>query len=325
MNRTISVIIPVYNVEAYLRQCLDSVLSQSYRDLQVILIDDGSTDTSGMICDEYAAKDQRVTVIHQKNGGAAAAKNAGLRCATGEYLSFVDSDDYLEPGAYDHMIRLLADTGADVIQCSFQNLFTDGVEARLVTERQQCLPVEAYLLRYTRDWSCGLLWDKLYRRTLFTDVFFEEGNKIDDEFFTYRGIMNAQKVILDAQVIYTYRQRASGVMLSDENAARIVLDKLAYLPTRRERIVRKFPALREAFDLHYLNMLLLLARDPYATEKSICREKELLKEYFRYNKMPAASLGLRLAILKLRYMPASKLLQNRAKRAEEKEIHRYFR
>ena len=325
MNRTISVIIPVYNVEAYLRQCLDSVLSQSYDDLQVILIDDGSTDASGMICDEYAAKDQRITVIHQKNGGAAAAKNAGLRCATGEYLSFVDSDDYLEPGAYDHMIRLLDDTGAEVIQCSFQNLFTDGVEARIVTERQQCLPVEAYLLRYTTDWTSGLMTDKLFLRELYTEIFFEEGNKIDDEFFTYRGIMNAQKVILDAQVIYTYRQRASGVMLSDENAERIVLDKLSYLPTRRERIVRKFPALRKAFDLHYLNMLLLLARDPYATEKSICREKALLKDYFKHNKLPTASFGLWLAILRLRCMPVKKLLLNRAKRVEEKATHRYFR
>lgn len=99
MSGLISVIIPVYNVAAYLPECLDTALSQSYSNLQVILIDDGSTDSSGAICDEYAANDSRIVVIHQKNGGAAAAKNAGLRVATGKYLSFVDSDDYLEPDA----------------------------------------------------------------------------------------------------------------------------------------------------------------------------------------------------------------------------------
>ena len=99
MEGVISVVVPVYNVADYLPACLDSILSQDYDALEVILIDDGSTDASGAICDDYAARDSRVRVIHQKNGGAAAAKNAGLRAAGGEYLSFVDSDDYLEPGA----------------------------------------------------------------------------------------------------------------------------------------------------------------------------------------------------------------------------------
>ena len=99
MKDVISVIVPVYNVAAYLPECLDSILSQDYDKLEVILIDDGSTDDSGTICDDYARRDSRIRVIHQKNGGAAAAKNAGLRAATGEYLSFADSDDFLEPGA----------------------------------------------------------------------------------------------------------------------------------------------------------------------------------------------------------------------------------
>ena len=105
MADRISVIIPVYNVAAYLPECMESILRQDHEDLEIILIDDGSTDESGMICDRYAARDSRIRVIHQKNGGAAAAKNAGLRIATGEYLSFADSDDYLEPGAYSHMLH----------------------------------------------------------------------------------------------------------------------------------------------------------------------------------------------------------------------------
>lgn len=110
MNDLISVIIPVYQVADYLPECLDSVLSQDHRNLEVILIDDGSKDDSGTICDRYAAADDRVKVIHQKNSGAAAAKNAGLRIATGEYLSFVDSDDYLEPNVYSYMVSCRAET-----------------------------------------------------------------------------------------------------------------------------------------------------------------------------------------------------------------------
>ena len=109
MGDLISVIVPVYNVAMYLPQCLDSILGQDHENLEVILIDDGSRDESGEICDAYARRDSRLRVIHQKNGGAAAAKNAGLRIATGEYLSFVDSDDYLEPNVYGYMLEVLGD------------------------------------------------------------------------------------------------------------------------------------------------------------------------------------------------------------------------
>ena len=120
MKEMISVIIPVYNVAAYLPECLESILVQDYANLEIILIDDGSTDDSGVICNNYAQKDARVKVIHQKNGGAAAAKNAGLRVATGEYLAFADSDDYLEPDAYSHMMMLLKQSGADAADSSFR-------------------------------------------------------------------------------------------------------------------------------------------------------------------------------------------------------------
>ena len=133
MNQTISVIVPVYNVEAYLPQCVDSILHQDYPDLEVILIDDGSTDHSGEICDRYATADSRIRVIHQKNGGAAAAKNAGLRIAAGEYLSFVDSDDYLEPNVYGFMLETLLDNQADAVQFSFREVFRSRTEEQLLT------------------------------------------------------------------------------------------------------------------------------------------------------------------------------------------------
>lgn len=171
MNSTISVVIPVYNVELYIRECLDSVLSQSNSSLQIILIDDGSTDNSGAICDEYAEKDSRIIVIHQKNAGAAGAKNVGLRVVTGKYLSFVDNDDYLEPGAYTHMVAKLEDTKANVIQCSFCDVFTDKTVSHVDQGEQTEFTCVRYLEQFRKDWTCGLLWDKLYVRSIFDGIF----------------------------------------------------------------------------------------------------------------------------------------------------------
>ena len=151
MKPQISVIIPVYNVERYLSACLDSVLNQEGCSLEVILIDDGSTDQSGRICDQYAAGDSRIKVIRQANAGAAAAKNAGLRIATGEYLAFADSDDFLEAGAYRYMLDQLRMHDADVIQCAFRNVFTDRSEDVITLPDFAVYETKEYLTRYTQD------------------------------------------------------------------------------------------------------------------------------------------------------------------------------
>lgn len=299
MDSTISVIVPVFNVEQYLRECLDSVLSQSYSDLQVILIDDGSTDSSGAICDEYAKRDSRIVVIHQKNGGAAAAKNAGLRIATGKYLSFVDSDDYLEPGAYAHMVAQLEGTNADVIQCAFCDVFPDKTVSHVIQDEQTAFTCIQYLEQFTKDWTCGLLWDKLYRRKLFDGIFFEEGHKIDDEYFTYRGILNAQKVVRDTSVVYNYRKRRSSVMRSPESGKQIVKDRIDYLSKRRVNVLARFPELRPIFDRHFVEMMVILSQDPSATGESNAMIKQQLYAYFREKDHTAIDVRLWPALLRL--------------------------
>lgn len=281
MNTVISVIIPVYNVAAYLPECLRSILSQDHPELEVILIDDGSTDDSGAICDEWAARDSRIRVIHQKNGGAAAAKNAGLRAATGTYLSFVDSDDYLEPGAYSHMLGLLQRHEADVVQCAFRDVYRDRTEDQIHIEGRTVFSTLEYLTRYTTDWTCGLLWDKLYRRAIFDDIFFEEGHKIDDEYFTYRGIMNADKVVCDERIIYNYRKRRSSVMYSPESGQKILLDRIDYLGKRRRNIEKRFPELRVVFDRHFLESMLYLSADPHYTAETRSAIRSALADYLR--------------------------------------------
>ena len=301
MNKTISVIVPVYNVEAYLPQCMESLLSQSYQALEIILIDDGSTDGSGALCDVYGAKDPRVRVIHKENGGAASAKNAGLCVATGEYLSFVDSDDYLEPGAYAFLLEQMEAYEADIVQSGYRDVFPDRA-VNCVTSAEVCkYQAPEYLRRFTKDWTCALLWDKLYKRSLFDGIFFEEGHIIDDEFFTYQGVMNARLVVFVPHIVYNYRQRRSGAMLAPTSGCRIVMDRLTYLQQRREKVRSKFPELKRDFDVNFLDMMLILADSPFATKESLRCQKNMLRSYLREAGRTFPPKELWVGLLRLRF------------------------
>ena len=306
MNQTISVIVPVFNVAGYLPQCVDSILSQDYGNLEVILIDDGSTDGSGEICDRYAALDSRVRVIHQKNGGAAAAKNAGLRLATGEYLAFADSDDYLEPVAYGFLMKILLENGADAVQGSFREVYRNRAEEQRISE--EILEGYDYLLRFPKDFSCALLWNKLYRRALFDGVFFEEGHKIDDEYFTYQGFLQPRKVVRMDRVVYNYRKRASSVMSSPESAERLVLDCLDSAAKRRQRILDTLPQLREPFDENYLDVIWYLSGNEGSTERTLQALKGSLHSYLREKGRTRPPVYLWRGLAKLWLIPVPRLL-----------------
>lgn len=325
MGDLISVIMPVYNVAAYLPQCLDSVMNQDHRNLELILIDDGSRDDSGAICDAYAEKDSRVKVIHQKNGGAAAAKNAGLRIASGDYLSFVDSDDYLQPNVYGYMLEVLQQTGADAAEFAFQNIYKNRAEVHPFPAGRTVADGKDYLIRYTKDWTCALLWNKLYKRSLFDGIFFEEGHKIDDEYFTYQGMMNAKTVACDDRVIYNYRRRASSVMLSPASRERLVLDRLDALAKRRKIVISRFPDLRREFDVQFLDALIYTSEYPDNTEESLNMIKQYVKTYFREKSNTLPPRYFWRGLLKLYFTDTKKLLQECSPQAEpEAPVDDYF-
>lgn len=322
MNQTISVIVPVYNVAGYLPQCVDSILSQDYGDLEIILIDDGSTDTSGELCDRYAALDSRVRVIHQKNGGAAAAKNAGLRLATGEYLAFADSDDYLEPGAYGFLMKALLETGADAAQGSFREVYRNRAEEQRISE--ETLEGYDYLLRFPKDFSCALLWNKLYRRALFDGVFFEEGHKIDDEYFTYQGFLQPRKVVRADRIVYNYRKRASSVMSSPESAERLVLDCLDSAAKRRQRILDTLPQFREPFDENYLDVIWYLSGNEGSTERTLQALKDSLHSYLREKGRTRPPVYLWWGLAKLWLIPVPRLLTLCKRTCKQIDLSDYF-
>lgn len=167
---TLTVIVPVYNVEKYIHQCVDSLLAQDYPAMEILLIDDGSPDGCPQICDDYAKKDSRVRVIHQKNQGLAETRNVGVREARGEYIGFVDSDDYILPGMFSSMMECVEkDSDTDLVVCDYNTFYDDDYD-RQTTHRQEIntnRPVEIIRDEFLMDRYAPIMWNKIYRKNLF--------------------------------------------------------------------------------------------------------------------------------------------------------------
>ena len=208
----ISIIVPVYKVEPYLRKCLDSIVNQTYENLEIILVDDGSPDSCGAICDEYAARDERIRVIHQPNGGLSAARNRGLEAAAGDYVAFVDSDDWVEPDMYGYLLSGAEQVGADIAVCGIFEELPDRQVCRHWQEAETFDTEGALEQLFLRKKYSHSAWDKLYRRTLFDGVRFPEGRNFEDIATTYRVFEKARTVQLMPEAKYHYLQRPDSIM-----------------------------------------------------------------------------------------------------------------
>ena len=209
----VSVIVPIYKVEAYLDKCIESIVEQTYTDLEIILVDDGSPDNCPTICDAWVAKDCRIKVIHKPNGGLSDARNAGLAVATGEYCAFVDSDDLLHPDYIGDMLEAAGRYGALLVACDLSE-FPDGEVPAMQFDKATALKSAAAALEELTS-GVGVravAWNKLYHRTLLENEHFPVGRHHEDEFFTYRIIHKAGSVAWVAGVRYFYRQRAGSIM-----------------------------------------------------------------------------------------------------------------
>lgn len=169
--KKISIIVPIYNIEKYLPRCLDSILAQTYKNLEVILVDDGSVDNSGMIADKYARNDQRIIVIHQVNKGVSAARNAGLDLVTGDYIGFVDGDDYIEPDMYEILMQIIDEQQVDIAHCGYQMVYPSRIDYYYNTREKQKMNREegVFELLKGRKIEPGL-WNKLYKAELFKEI-----------------------------------------------------------------------------------------------------------------------------------------------------------
>lgn len=280
MNELVSIVIPVYNVDKYIRECLDSVINQSYKNLQIILVDDGSTDNSGKICDEYAVKDSRITVIHQENQGAGAAKNTGLDLVKGEYLSLIDSDDYLELNYYETMVSNLKRYNVDVVQCLFRNVFVNNkydVQYNFPSQGSRAISAKRFLTEMLYDWKYAVFWNKLFKSKLLKDIRFPVGRKIDDEFFTYKLICNAKKILNINDKLYSYRMRQSSVMNNSDNE-QIYMDRIDCFIERLSFIEKLYPSLTHNYKAHIADYIQTTLNDSLIKNefKSYLHEKALL-------------------------------------------------
>ena len=209
----ISVIVPVYKVEPYLDKCISSIANQTYTSLEIILVDDGSPDNCPAMCDAWAKKDSRIRVLHQRNQGGGAARNAGLDLASGSLIAFVDSDDYIAPDMYAHLYTLL-EQGVDIAECSYVEVVGDDAVFACGYETHSYTVQEAMEEHIQDRVFRQLIWNKLYRRHVMDGIRFPTDKKIDDEFFTYRALGNANTLIHSTKVCYAYRQQPESVMHS---------------------------------------------------------------------------------------------------------------
>lgn len=217
----LSVIVPVYKVEEYLDECIRSIVSQTYENLELLLVDDGSPDRSGEICDAWAAKDSRVRVIHKENAGAGAARNAALDAAKGELIGFVDSDDYISPQMYEHLYSMLDET-TDIAECGYVSVTEGGTSFPELSQKvSRYTPQEAMACHIADTCFRQLIWNKLYRRGVIGNIRFPEQTVIDDEFFTYQVLGNARRLKRTESICYAYRQQAGSVMHQKYSLKRI--------------------------------------------------------------------------------------------------------
>lgn len=244
MNRDtrISVIVPVYNVEEYLSRCVDSILAQTHSNLEVILVDDGAKDASGVICDGYAAKDPRVKVIHKKNGGLSSARNRGLEAAGGEYIAFVDSDDWIEPDAYAHLLHIMDKYDVKLVCGGRYDVDGDTGEKTvgLCPAREEVISAEELAGRiFLWDGCDSSACDKLYHRTLLENFRYPEGKVCEDVPVTYRIVLAAERVAVSDKPFYNYFHRSGSI-----STAAAITEKTFHFSRHTEEI---YPYIRQHY------------------------------------------------------------------------------
>ena len=225
----ISIIVPVYNVEKYVGKCIESILEQNYKNFELILIDDGSKDRSGEICDEYAKKYEKIIVIHKQNEGLSKTRNKGLEIAKGKYISFIDSDDYVEKDFLETLYKLIKENNASIAQCGYNIIGEEKKEDNSVyiyTGKQMISDI------YTSLWITNtVVWNKLYEAEILKKYKFKEDKIHEDEFFTWKLFYEVDKVPVTTKQLYNYRKVQDSI-----TNKKYTIERLSYIEALEERL-----------------------------------------------------------------------------------------
>ena len=208
----ISVIVPVYKVEEYLERCVRSLCRQSYTDLEIILVDDGSPDNSGKLCDDLALQDSRIRVIHKENGGLSDARNVGMDAATGDYIAFVDSDDWYDLTMLETLYKLCVEHNAQIAECSYRSIYQDHIQAETPCSGMVMTFTPAQAIESNLDWKhCKpVAWNKLYRADITQGIRYPVGKLHEDEFTTHLFYLAAKKIVYVDVAFVNYERRNLG-------------------------------------------------------------------------------------------------------------------
>jgi len=216
-SQLISVIVPVYNIENYIHKCIDSICNQTYKNLEIILVNDGSTDKSGIICDEFANRDKRIKVIHKNNGGLSDARNIGIKIAGGEFISFVDGDDYLCLTAYEELITEANKSNSDIVIFQYMYDFENAkIQSKMYFSEKECnmSNIQALKILFTTNEQGGIVaWNKLYRKKIFIEnnIEFPYGKLHEDYATTYKTFYYCNKISYYPKALYYYVQREGSI------------------------------------------------------------------------------------------------------------------
>lgn len=287
----ISIIIPVYNVEKYLKRCVESVCTQTMEDLEILLVDDGSTDSSGELCEQLARQDRRIRVIHKKNGGISDARNTGLKIAKGEYIGFVDSDDWIEPTMYEELLTAVKGSGALLATTGMNRFYESGYNAnQFVCEHETILEGQEILRHYLiQDIISTAAWDKLYDRRLFDKRCFPIGKLFEDTPVIFDILCEIDKVAVLGKPHYHYLQRANGICGSVFSHKK--MDHFEFSQEVYVRVCRDFPELKHYADAFWASRLceMIYMISESANRKEFVNEMHLVRR--EYHKVAHAILA----------------------------------
>ena len=275
----ISIIIPVYKVEKYLEKCIKSVLDQTYKNLQIILVDDGSPDNCGNICDNYAKIDNRIEVIHKANGGLSEARNVGLKVARGEYIGFVDSDDYVSNEMFENLYNTLISNDVDVSICNFYTVINNkniiknadnGVEIYNKLEILKEILLDKKIQSYA--------WNKLYKRELFKDIEYPVGKKFEDIGTTFYILEKCNKIAVSGSPEYYYITRGDSIV--NNNTEGTVIDYISLISDRYDYIDKKYKELKKYNDFYITKTLITAYTDEYHLKNNSEEFLKILNNFF---------------------------------------------
>lgn len=276
LNPLISVIVPIYKVELYLPKCIDSIINQTYKNLEIILIDDGSPDNCGSICDEYAKTDSRIKVIHKVNGGLSDARNAGLEIATGEWISFVDSDDWLKNNAIEQMLNLAIDNDANLIIGSTQKINdADNSIVWVDSSDRECQIMNSTQAMCDFFLNGCASWARLYKANIHKDVLFPVGEINEDEAIVLALLERCSKIVKTSKIVYNYRFRPESITSTAFHPKKLIW--YHHCKSNLSFIAKNYPTIIDYAEKRYfgsiLFFLIMISR-----EKDLSKYREILAE-----------------------------------------------